>query len=163
METTQRMALLLMQWHWSTLLLPSILTVDVMRMGFLLMCFFGTCWCIVVVLNWLRMCQHPASTTAHFCCSRNRSFWAEENASDLHCCTHGRVVGAEQICMRRMTLASLQGRFCTEFLCRLYVLFCFNQLRGQKTETASPDNLASEEIMSIHLSTTIYKVQFIDG
>jgi hypothetical protein len=31
---------------------------------------------------------------------------AEENASDLHCCTHGNVMGAEQLCVSRMAKAT---------------------------------------------------------
>ncbi len=41
-----------------------------------------------------------------FCSSEVRVLTAGENASDLHCCTHGSKVGAEQICVRRKAKAS---------------------------------------------------------
>ncbi len=47
-----------MWWPWSTSPPPFILIVDVGRMGFLRMCFFGICWRVVVVFDWLFVCQH---------------------------------------------------------------------------------------------------------
>jgi hypothetical protein len=41
-----------------------------------------------------------------FCSSKVQVFTAGENTSDLHCCTHGRKVGAEQICVRRKAKAA---------------------------------------------------------
>jgi hypothetical protein len=40
-------------------------------------------------------------------------FNAEENASDLHCCTHGNLMGAEQLCVSRMAKATRTGMMLT--------------------------------------------------
>ncbi len=58
MKASQEMALTLMWWPWSTLPLPSILIVDVGKMGFLQMCFLKTCRRAIVVFDWLFVCQH---------------------------------------------------------------------------------------------------------
>ncbi len=60
MKAYWEMALPLMWWPWSTSPPHSILIVDVGRMGFLQMCFFGTCWHAVVVFDWLFVCHHAA-------------------------------------------------------------------------------------------------------
>jgi hypothetical protein len=55
------------------------------------------------------VCQHPAGKMGKicgFCSSKVQVFTARENASDLNSCTHGRKVGAEQICVRRIAKAA---------------------------------------------------------
>jgi hypothetical protein len=65
-------------------------------------------WCFCVVL-----CQDPVSKICRFFCRINWHSNAGENASDLHCCTHGIIMGAEQLYVSRMAKAARMGMVLT--------------------------------------------------
>ena len=46
---------------------------------------------------------HPAGKTCQFCQGEENCLRAGENIFDLHVCTHGRRVGAEQLYVSRTT------------------------------------------------------------
>jgi hypothetical protein len=66
-----------------------------------------------VVFVWCCVCQYPAGKTCQFFGRIDWHFNAEENASDLYCCTHGNVMGAEQLCISRMVKATRTGMMLT--------------------------------------------------
>ena len=61
-------------------------------------------WCFCVVL-----CQHPVSKICRFFCRTNWHSNAGENASDLHCCTHGIIMEVEQLYVSRMAKDARTG------------------------------------------------------
>ncbi len=61
-------------------------------------------WCFCVVLY-----QHPVSKICHFFCRINWHSNAGENTPDLHCCTHGIIMGVEQLYVSRMAKATRTG------------------------------------------------------
>jgi hypothetical protein len=66
-----------------------------------------------VVFVWYRVCQHPVSKICQLFRRINWHFNAGENVSDLYCCTHGSIMGAEQLYARRMAKASRTGMVLT--------------------------------------------------
>jgi hypothetical protein len=66
-----------------------------------------------VVFVWCCVYQHPVSKICQIFGRLNWHFDAEENVSDLHCCTHGTVMGAEQLYVRRMAKATRTGMMLT--------------------------------------------------
>jgi hypothetical protein len=66
-----------------------------------------------VVFVWCCVYQHPVSKICRFFGRLNCHFDAEENVSDLLCCTHGSVMGAEQLYVRRVAKAARTGMMLT--------------------------------------------------
>jgi hypothetical protein len=66
-----------------------------------------------VVFVWCCVCQHPVRKICQFFGRLNRHFDTEENVSDLHCCTHGSVMGVEQLYVRRMAKAARMSMMLT--------------------------------------------------
>ncbi len=66
----------------------------------------GSGFCVV-------LCQRPVSKICQFFCRINWHSNAGENASDLHCCTHGIIMGAEQLYLSRMAKATRMGMVLT--------------------------------------------------
>jgi hypothetical protein len=86
------------------------LAVDMLSMamdpGFILTCFLGCKWLVVVVVYLVVLCQHPTTIFIHCCCGLNEHLKAGENVFDLHNCTSGIKEEVEQVYVYRTEKAA---------------------------------------------------------
>jgi hypothetical protein len=77
-----------------------------MDLGFVLTCFLGCKWLVVVVVYLIVLCQHPTTISTNRRCGLNECLKAGENVFDLHNCTSGIKEEAEQVYVYRTKKAA---------------------------------------------------------